>query len=132
MANEKLMTEATADCFEEVTKIKTYFAKIIAEGSAEKPYYSILYYNHTTKLYYIGYSSYDIANVFNWLSECFEIADDPNLDVVEVVHGRWLWQKDGEADYEQYWMCSECKDVTFFKTNYCPNCGAKMDGDGNA
>ena len=55
----------------------------------------------------------------------------PRVDAVEVVHGRWLWQKDGEADYEQYWMCSECKDVTFFKTNYCPNCGAKMDGDGN-
>lgn len=34
MANEKLI-EATADCFEEVTKIKTHFAKIIVEGTAE-------------------------------------------------------------------------------------------------
>ena len=58
----------------------------------------------------------------------YNLAEQPTVDAVEVVHGRWNWQKDGEADYEQYWMCSECKDVTFFKTNYCSNCGAKMDG----
>ena len=85
MANEKRLIEATADCFEEVTKIKTHFAKIIVEGSAEKPYYSILYYNPTKKECCIGYSSYDIANVFNWLSEWFEIVDAPTMDAVEVV-----------------------------------------------
>ena len=54
----------------------------------------------------------------------------PSADVAPVVHGKW------EEDIQ----CSECgwymeDDVTispmmvFF--DYCPNCGAKMDGDDN-
>lgn len=27
------------------------------------------------------------------------------------------------------WECSECKEVVFEKSNYCPNCGAHMKGD---
>ena len=53
--------------------IKTHFAKIIVEGTAEKPYYSILYYDHTQNKYSNGYGSYNIENVFRWLSEEFEI-----------------------------------------------------------
>ena len=86
MENKKrLIPEAIADCFEEVTKIKTHFAKIIVEGTAEKPYYSILYYDPTKKEYYNGYGSYFIGNVFNWLSEWFEIVEDSTVDAVEVV-----------------------------------------------
>ena len=46
-----------------------------------------------------------------------------------MVRGEWVG-----FDYE-YWgevgtayACSECDDKTTVKTNYCPNCGAKMDG----
>ena len=53
------------------------------------------------------------------------------LDAVEVVHGRWE-----KAEYHGFLRCSECKDVYIDDTwvaggkwNYCPNCGAKMDGD---
>ena len=56
-------------------KIKTHFAKIIVEGSADKPYYSILYYDPTAKEYYNGYGSYFIWNVFRWLEEEFEIVE---------------------------------------------------------
>lgn len=57
-------------------------------------------------------------------------------DVVPVVHGRWEIKTD---DYDcEYAKCSVCGeefydanedtiDITF---NYCPNCGARMDGDG--
>lgn len=97
--NEKRLIDATADCFEKVDKIKTHFAKIIAEGTAENPYYSILYYDPTKKEYCIGYSSYSIGNVFNWLSEWFEIVESPEADAVEVVHGEWVGtQYDGYAD----------------------------------
>ena len=43
----------------------------------------------------------------------------PTADVVEVKHGEWLL--DGR--------CSECLEnpLTTHK-NFCPNCGAKMDG----
>ena len=55
----------------------------------------------------------------------------PSVDAVEVVHGRW--NQDGVYD-----VCSVCNSCTLMphlkglsKFNYCPNCGAKMDGDGN-
>ena len=63
------------------------------------------------------------------------IADAPTVDAVEVVHGRWIMGVD-EGDYE-YGTCSMCgyNEYNAFccllPHNYCPNCGAKMDGDGN-
>lgn len=73
----------------------------------------------------VGSSIWETSEVVMFLE------DEPTVDAVEVVHGRWVWSEHGELDYEQYWNCSECGDSTFFKTNYCPNCGATMDGDGN-
>lgn len=63
------------------------------------------------------------------------LADTPTADVVEVKHGYFIGTEfDGYADgypvfYE--WKCSECgcifedEEPTY---NYCPQCGAKMDG----
>ena len=56
----------------------------------------------------------------------------PTVDAVEVVHGRWIMGVD-EGDYE-YGTCSVCgyNEYNAFccllPHNYCPNCGAKMDG----
>lgn len=62
----------------------------------------------------------------------------PSADVVSVVHGRWDGEGDGLADGEivlDVWYCSECghciddgTDDPCVLPNYCPNCGAKMDG----
>ncbi len=59
------------------------------------------------------------------------------VDAVEVVHGRWIFEEaltEGRANYK----CSACDyDDTFYCNlidtfyKYCPNCGAKMDGDCN-
>ena len=54
----------------------------------------------------------------------------PIVDAVEVVHGRW------NEPYRLYVTCSNCgtgyvKYEFIERANYCPNCGAKMDGDGN-
>jgi hypothetical protein len=65
----------------------------------------------------------------------------PTVDAVEVVHGRWETANDGTH------FCSNCgydapytwdeidrnfinsaDDVPDRPSNYCPNCGAKMDG----
>ena len=53
----------------------------------------------------------------------------PTIDAVEVVHGRWE-----EYQVPHIMCCSECDWATGVQDdfNYCPNCGAKMDGDGNA
>ena len=53
------------------------------------------------------------------------IADFPAADVVPVVHGRWI------ASHDEFCACSICKYPVYVgwnQTNYCPNCGAKMDG----
>lgn len=66
----------------------------------------------------------------------------PSSDVEPVKHGQWIGFGDGYADGElvyDMWECSECgydADGADEKPNwnYCPNCGARMDGerkDGN-
>ena len=59
------------------------------------------------------------------IEEDFEdiINDMPAADVVEVRHGQWI---DGKCGH--YQICSECKQIADFDFDYCPNCGAKMDG----
>lgn len=48
-------------------------------------------------------------------------------EVVEVVHGRWIWI--GGYRYTTVSQCSECLAKYDFQSPYCPNCGAKMDGE---
>ena len=64
------------------------------------------------------------------LYEATEIIDDaPTVDAVEVVHGRWGEYEafKGAASLNGY-PCSACGKRVSVKTNYCPNCCAKMDG----
>ena len=60
------------------------------------------------------------------------------LDVVPVKHGEWEGythsrfygtDKNGEPIYRDgvLYYCSECRRRSIIKTNYCPNCGTKMD-----
>ena len=59
-----------------------------------------------------------------WL---WAILDIPSADVAPVRHGHWI-----ECNYGLTFECSECKYPTEYNlTDYCPNCGAKMDGDKN-
>ena len=54
------------------------------------------------------------------------------VDAVEVVHGRWRRFINGDGEYK--YLCSVCGKMVTYEmggSNYCPNCGAKMDGDGN-
>ena len=53
-------------------------------------------------------------------------AEIPSADVAPVVHGQWKINCDGYYPY-----CSECLYEPEKLLNYCPNCGAKMDGDKN-
>ena len=49
------------------------------------------------------------------------------VDTAPVVHGRWIDIPD-KPEWDQK-MCSICGDYRCCYGNYCPNCGAKMDGD---
>lgn len=69
----------------------------------------------------------------------FDIENFPNADVAPVRHGQWIpltectnegvycsicKKKVWKSDYAQ---CSK-KSRNKLESNYCPNCGAKMDG----
>jgi hypothetical protein len=71
---------------------------------------------------------YHIVKVF--------IEDAPTADVVEVKHGEWI-VKELLLSRCKNVFCSECGyierkgpawDISWGTPNYCPNCGAKMDG----
>ena len=80
-----------------------------------------------------------------WIGELRRL---PAADVVEVRYGRWIIVSSFDAfgGDEEAWMahgnptalhyCSECKNEAYANeegkeilSNYCPNCGAKMDTD---
>ena len=46
-------------------------------------------------------------------------------DVAPVRHGRWLCV---DTDTEQFFLCNRCKKKEYWESNYCPNCGCRMDG----
>lgn len=62
-----------------------------------------------------------------WAEGAYERVERlPTADVVEVKHGRWI-EKVGRA------KCSVCADECWadsaMEYSYCPNCGARMDGE---
>ena len=61
----------------------------------------------------------------DWMEHLKEDA----ADVAPVVHGRWLCV---DTDTEHFFLCNRCKKKEFWESNYCPNCGARMDGDSDA
>ena len=84
----------------------------------------------------------ELANFFGFMRKMWSgseiinvIHEAETVDAVEVVHGRWIEHIEIGAMNNHY-ECSACHWKTPFFTiardsNYCPNCGAKMDGDGN-
>ena len=52
------------------------------------------------------------------------IDDAPTADVAPVVHGHYVFDDDGDSS------CSVCREKYLDHTQkYCPNCGAKLDGE---
>ena len=89
-------------------------------------------------------------SVMDCAEEIIEQAE--SVDAVEVVHGTWTVDgideyelSYGSTGYEPVYRCSRCGHVTesYLRLdrpimpedadfpNYCPNCGAKMDGEVN-
>lgn len=61
------------------------------------------------------------------------IDKQPTIEAAPVVHGRWLPVEDSifPGTKEKCSLCSIRKG-TGYVYHYCPNCGARMGGDGNA
>lgn len=58
-----------------------------------------------------------------------EIECAPTVDAEPVRHGRWESVTEDWRNQIMWWNCSECDCEVSTKYNYCPNCGAKMDGE---
>lgn len=59
------------------------------------------------------------------------IKHQPTIDPESLgAKGRWIYKWDAERDPKKLFVrivCSECNLHTGQKSNYCPNCGAKMN-----
>ena len=91
---------------------------------------AVKYGNETAEQQHNSYDTlmkYEIADY---------IDDAPAVDAVEVVHARWSKPFIGGYDglhAVYYRTCSNCSsDEIDLYYNYCPNCGAKMDGGAEA
>ena len=69
----------------------------------------------------VGYSREDAADCIRYMDA---------VDVALVVHGRWIDVREKRLFGDHYFFCSNCKsrNGSMISFNYCPNCGAKMDG----
>lgn len=73
---------------------------------------------------------------WGWANDKFvlrTIDEMPTAEAEPVKHGRWIFEEHPDS-YYYHWECSNCKawfsDNARFGYNYCPNCGAKMDMEG--
>lgn len=97
-------------------RVKAINPQIVVHGTLDKPYYEISYWDTNDNQWHIGYSSYDLQTVKGYLDNYFEIIE---ADVEPVKHGEWAGT-----------VCCCCGEstVNYYDCDYCPNCGAKMDG----
>lgn len=72
----------------------------------------------------VGYKAVSMDGVIEF------IQTRPTVDAVEVVHGKWIYEP-VEFSIVKDIRCSVCRRYVKVPENYCPDCGAKMDGDGN-
>ena len=71
-----------------------------------------------------------------WLDNCaagvnaaiWEVASFPAADVAPVVHGRWVTHYRSGTSVAKGYVSTCCDMWNNRKSDYCPNCGAKMDG----
>lgn len=66
------------------------------------------------------------------------ISDMSKADVQPIKHGRWIGiteycKKNGyiPSGMGIYYWCSECGKEEQKTSDFCPNCGARMDGEQN-
>ena len=79
------------------------------------------------KVYCVGCNSYNgVRCRACGTGDAIDIIEDaPAADVAPVRHGRWLCV---DTDTEQFFLCNRCKKKEYWESDYCPNCGCRMDG----
>ena len=69
------------------------------------------------------------------INDCMNVLDEmPAADVAPVKHGHWVgyetksYKNSENGIAKKYYRCSSCRYFNAIRSNYCPKCGAKMDG----
>ena len=76
------------------------------------------------QLVHAGFKSYSDAGQM-YLKAKQIVRSAPAIDAAPVVRGEWIELH--EENGHEVGTCSHCRHVRIVD-NYCPNCGAKMDG----
>lgn len=76
----------------------------------------------------LGGESGIYADAYNDLAEDFHRI--PAADVEPVRHGRWGKKQGGFWEFAACSLCGEKTPTVGIIPNFCPNCGAKMDLEG--
>lgn len=62
-----------------------------------------------------------------YCTEDISISSIPAADVAPVIHARWE-NRPVNGVYDMICTnCGFCPGIRFYSSEYCPNCGAKMD-----
>lgn len=72
------------------------------------------------------------ASIETTLNQFIDWIDDaPTIEAVSVVHGEWINHFDDLFPEDSTIECSICHEhqPMGIDENFCPNCGAKMDGE---
>lgn len=66
----------------------------------------------------------DVPGFFSKMISSYYVMEIPVEDVEPVKHGKWKADK-----FKNLWcsVCKHCGSNDGIDTDYCPNCGAKMD-----
>lgn len=78
----------------------------------------------STQLVHAGFKSYSEAGQM-YLKAKQIVRSSPAIDAAPVVRGEWIELH--EENGHEVGTCSHCRHVRIVD-NYCPNCGAKMNG----
>ena len=101
--NEKTL-QSEDDNYKKKHKVKS--AEIVVRKIDEKPYYEIKYFDLSDNEYHIGYGSYKLEYVFEWLEQCFEIVEkNTNADKIRNMTDEELAKF--LADFNECEVCGQ-------------------------
>lgn len=117
--------EKELQCLEEVELLDNHDPAVEFESDSESEAYDFL--EKESGLLHIH--KFDSCGFYDGLKAGYQSAAD-RLDTIHTAEkecdkGHWI-----DITFDAS-MCSVCQTTQEYETKYCPECGAKMDGDNN-
>lgn len=112
--NEKTL-QSEDDNYKKKHKVKS--AEIVVRKTDKKPYYEIKYFDLSDNEYHIGYGSYKLEYVFEWLEQCFEIVEkNTNADKIRNMTDEELAKFIESVQCYGHGWCEKCSSLN---GDYC-------------